>query len=458
MPVKPANVEVKNNAVDIMNAVRNEASPQYQAQVPVAKVGNSVAVGESILQFQWTRNEFLNALVNRIWGTWLSSRRYYNSLSMFKKGTIQLGETLEEIFTVIAKPHTYNPSVAEENVFKREIPDVRTAFHSMNYQTFYKQTIQNYDLRKAFLSWQGVEDMIASIVDAMYSAASFDENIMIRYMIARALLNGDIYTIPIGALNKANVTDTTIAIKALVNDVQNMSTDYNMAGVPTHTSIDRLYTIMTGDFIAYNDVANLSAAFNMSKAEFLGRQVMIRNFGAFTPFEQERLNLLMKDNPDYVPLTANDIAKLADVQALVVDQDWFMIFDNMDAFTEIYNAEGLYWNWFYHVWMTYSYSPFNTAVAFATNSGTVTAVSVSPSAPSIAKGGTQKFTATVTSAGIASKGVTWSITGGTSATTTIAPDGTLTIGADETATNITVTATSNQTPAVNGTATVTVTA
>ena len=60
-------------------------------------------------------------------------------------------ETIEEIFVNIAKPFQFDPEVAENTVFKREIPDVRSAFHIMNYQKYYKATIQNDQLRQAFL-------------------------------------------------------------------------------------------------------------------------------------------------------------------------------------------------------------------------------------------------------------------------------------------------------------------
>ena len=40
--------------------------------------------------------------------------------------------------------------------------DVRAAFHTMNYQKFYKATISNDQLRQAFLSWQGITDLITN--------------------------------------------------------------------------------------------------------------------------------------------------------------------------------------------------------------------------------------------------------------------------------------------------------
>ncbi|GHT40278.1 hypothetical protein AGMMS49965_08320 [Bacteroidia bacterium] len=75
---------------------------------------------------------------------------------------------------------------------------------------------------------------------------------------------------------------------------------------------------------------------------------------------------------------------------------------------------------------------------------------------SVPKGGTQKFEARVTALGGAAQTVTWSMTGGTTGTS-ISADGTLTIGAAETATILVVTATSTADNSKKESKTVTVT-
>ena len=86
----------------------------------------------------------------------------------------------------------------------------------------------------------------------------------------------------------------------------------------------------------------------------------------------------------------------------------------------------------------------------------VTNVTVSPSSVSLAKGGTQQFTADVTTTGGASEEVTWSITGHALLATTISESGLLTIAAGETSTYIYVTATSIYDQYQYGIATVTI--
>jgi|GEM_PF-6676135 len=87
---------------------------------------------------------------------------------------------------------------------------------------------------------------------------------------------------------------------------------------------------------------------------------------------------------------------------------------------------------------------------------TVTGVSVSSATAETLQGGTQQFTATVSGTGSLPQGVVWRVTGAQSANTTISIAGLLTVGRDETAPTLTVTATSTGDGTQEGAATVTV--
>ena len=87
----------------------------------------------------------------------------------------------------------------------------------------------------------------------------------------------------------------------------------------------------------------------------------------------------------------------------------------------------------------------------------VTGVSIRPADATVEAGQTVQFSATVSGTGEFSQEVTWSVSGGVSAGTSISADGLLTVAADETATSLTVTATASGGSSIYGTATVTVT-
>ena len=152
----------------------------------------------------------------------------------------------------------------------------------------------------------------------------------------------------------------------------------------------------------------------------------------------------------------DNFANLTGVVAALVDESFFMVFDNLIEFTEQYNAQGLYWNYFLHVWKTFSTSPFATAILFLTTNITVTGVTVTPDVATVHKGSNIVLTANVAGTGYPPSEVTWTIAGNTSNKTYISPYGVLYIGEDETADTITVTATSDYNKSKNGTSTITV--
>ena len=363
MATVPKIKTLTNSSVDILNAIRNNATQNYREYIPKATAdADSIRqIGAIIMDYPALQNEFLSALVNRIARVLITSKMYDNPWSFFKKGLLEYGESVEEIFVNIAKPFQFDPAVAENNVFKREIPDVRAAFHIMNYQKYYKATISNDQLRQAFLSWQGISDLIAKIVDAMYTGANYDEFQTMKYMLARHILDGHMYPVEIPAVETANMKSIVSAIKGISNKYTFLSTDYNLAGVATFTNKSEQYMLINSNFDATMDVEVLASAFNMDKAEFSGRRVLVDSFGSL---DTARLGELFAGDSTYEEISEDELKALDLIPAILVDRDWFMIFDNFYNFTEQYNGEGLYWNYWYHVWKTFSVSPFANNALF----------------------------------------------------------------------------------------------
>lgn len=426
MATKPTIKTVNASAMDILNVIRANASSTYQERIPEATQDNIREIGNAMLTYESTQNEFLNALVNRIARVIITSKSYQNPLRMFKKGVLEFGETIEEIFVNIARAHQFDPAVAEKEVFKREIPDVNAVFHKMNYQNFYKTTISNEQLRQAFLSYQGISDLIARIVDSLYTGSEFDEFLVMKQLIVDAANDGKMYAVTIPEVTPDNAKTIVAKIKGVSNSMEFMSTTYNSMGVLNYTKKENQIFLIDAAFDAMIDVEVLASAFNMSKAEFMGQRVLIDNFG-----------------------------ELTGVYAAIVDKDWFMVFDNWIGFTENYNGQGLYWNYFYHCWKTFSTSPFSNAVLFTTETTAVTDVTVTPPTTELVKGSSMQFTASVVTTGYVPKGVTWSVTGTTDTVSSITPDGILTVPSTEPNTTLTVTATSVYDSSKKGTSTVT---
>lgn len=444
MPVKnyeAAKYSTIPNGMQLLNVIRDNASAQYKEWVPVATQDNIADVGNPILQYEAAKNEFLAALANRIGLVIASSKSYNNPLKPFKKGLMTLGETVEEYFVNISKAEPYylenDMGMTDcEDAFKRRIPDVKTAFHKRNRQDKFAKSVSNDDLRTAFLSYQNVEDLVSRIIESLYTSDEFSEFLLMKNVLFEAGRRGALYTVPIAdyrtSQDEAKKSITTIRGNAL--NMTFMSDKYNYMGVMTHTPIEDQIIFILTSFAASVDVEVLASAFNMDKTQFLGARIILDDFGGL---ENEG------------------------VVAIAVDREWFMVFDTYFSMTEIYNPARLYWNYFLHHWQILSYSPFKNAIAYTTQTPTVTDVTISPTTSTVAQatGGTATFTATVTGDGLVSPNVTWtpSVDGLTLVEDKDTHSVTVTVPANFQTTPITITATSVTDTTKTATATITVT-
>ena len=440
MPTIPENNRLSATSVDILNAIRNSASANYQNYVPIANNSQDSIreIGAVIMDYPVLQNEFLSALVNRIGRVMLTSKMYDNPWAIFKKGLLEFGETIEEIFVNIAEPFTYDVEESENKVFARNIPDVRSAFHVLNYQKYYKATIQNEQLRQAFLSWTGITELIARIVDSMYAGSNYDEFLTMKYLLARHILNGELHAVTIPTVQESNMKSIISTVKGVSNNLEFMSPKYNLAGVSTYSLKEDQYFIVDSNFDATMDVEVLASAFNMDKADFIGHRVLI---DSFSNLDNDRLDQLFSSESWYVTLTEGELSALSAIPAVLVDRNWFMIFDNLYNFTEQYNGQGLYWNYWYHTWKTFSVSPFSNAVVFVPGTPTITSVTVSPESVTVSSGQTVLLSANVETQNFASKAVNWSISPEVEGVS-ISPLGLLNIPASVNNVTLTVTATS----------------
>lgn len=363
MAKRIANSTLNASTMDILNVIRQNASAEYQNLVPeVQKTTDIPKVGEVLYGYPALANQFINALVNRIALVRVKSATFNNAYAQLKKGYLEFGETVEEVFVNIAKAREFSVEKAEAREFKRTMPDVRSAFHTMNYRVQYPVTIQDEDLRTAFLSADGVQDLIAKIVDSVYTADQYDEYLLFKYLIIKAIAHGKMYPVSIG--DGINMHDAAIEYRAMSNQLQFMDTKYNASGVHTTTPKSDQYIFMDSHYNAQYDVNVLASAFNMDKAEFMGRLMLIDSWDTF---DNDRFDVIIANSDQIEPVTDGELALMKNVKAVLVDREWFQVYDNNNKFTEDYVAAGMYWNYFYNVWKTVSSSPFSNAIVFVTD-------------------------------------------------------------------------------------------
>ena len=456
MPTIPQKVSLEKDPVKVLNSIRNDIGGNFERDVPEVKAGDILSLrgyGTAILGVQdpYYKNAFLDALTNRVAFTIVTSKTYQNHWWMFKKGKINLGEVVQEIFVNMATPHNYDPLEAETNWMKRELPDVRAAYYHLNYQKYYKVSISDVELEQAFLSWSGITSLVADIIQSLYTAMNADEFLAMRYMLARTLVDGYVRPQSILDVNKENMADNMITVIGLSNDLEIMpTTEYNPAGVYNYTMKDDQYLLVTSEFAATMNVAVLATAFNMDKAEFMGHIVTMPKLNNL---DTARLEQLLGNDPSYRELTEEELSELGTVPAVVVDRNFFMVFDKLLRMEKQRNGESMYYQNWLHTWKWIYWSPYSNATAFVIGTPAVNSVTVTPDTVTAPAGSTVQLNVAVQTTAFAPKTVTWSVDNNVNVT--VDKNGLVTVNAGATGT-ATIKATSTFDPKRSGTCTLTV--
>ena len=367
MPRRISVSTLNASTMDILNTIRQNASMEYQNLVPeVTKESDIPKVGEVLYGYPALANQFISTLVNRIASVRAKSATFNDDYVDLKKGYLEFGETVEEVFVSIAKAREFSVEKAESRELKRTLPDVKTAFHAKNYKVQYPVTIEDEDLKTAFLSMDGVQNLITKIVDSVYTGNEYDEYLLFKYLMIKAIAHGKMYPVSIG--DGTDMKDAAVAFRGMSNSLGFMSTKYNIAGVHTTTPRADQYIFMDAKYNAQYDVNVLASAFNMDKATFMGKLKLIDDW---TTFDNERFDVITANSDQIEPVTDEELALMKNVKAVLVDREWFQFYDNKNEFTEKYVASGMYWNYFYNVWKTVSSSPFSNAIVFVTDGADV---------------------------------------------------------------------------------------
>ena len=350
--------------LDIMNTIRANSSLAYFNTVPVVEQETDIPkVGQVILGTPAFANEFINALLNRIAFVQIKSSTFNNPYKDLKKGYLDYGETIEEVFVEIAKVRWFSRDKAPEREFKKTVPNVYSAFHTINWEVQYPVSIQYKDLQRAFLSPNGVTDMIAKIIDSLYRAGEYDEYLLFKYMLIKGINAGEIKPF---ITDSADLKKNAADFRGVSNSLLFLSDAHNARGVYNDTPRDRQVIFMDAAYNAKFDVEVLASAFNMDKAEFMGRLKLIDNF---TTFDNERWAQLRGESNAVEEVTETELTNMEGVVAVIADEEWFQVYDNLLIMTEKEVASGLYWNYFLTSVKTVSWSPFSNAIVFKTSAG-----------------------------------------------------------------------------------------
>lgn len=367
MPVRPVAQAINASTIKILNTLRANLPQSYQQYVgDVSTLDDIPKVGDVILGTPGLANMFLGALMNRIAFVAIKSATFNNKFASLKKGYLTTGEIVEEVFVEMCKAVEFNPEKGAAREHARYLPDVKSAMHFTNYRVMYPVTISRQQLKGAFTSANGVADLISTIFKAVYQAAEYDEFLLFKYLIIKAVAAGKMYPITFDA---SDMKDGAKKFRGTSNQLEFISNKYNTYGVRTNTNRADQYIFMDAAFNAEYDVDVLASAFNMDKATFMGNLILV---DSFTEFDNDRFSKVREGSDQISEVTASELSLMSDVKAVLVDKEWFQIYDVEMTMVDTPTMSALEWNYFLHVWKMVSSSPFSNAIAFVDDGASIT--------------------------------------------------------------------------------------
>lgn len=322
-------------SIAMLNNIRNNASQEYKDRIPEATQTNISTVGNALETYTPLYNEFCTALLNKIGKTILETKMFQNRLARFKSGAITRQQDVEEIFVQMVDAEGAFDKTGPNPLGRRTPPQDLVVYHRMNRQDYYVISLGDLDFLRVFRSEATLDSYISAKLNAVYSGANRDEWLCMKNLLATYDGYCDYQVAPLTDAESAK--DFVKTVRKATMDVSFLSDKYNKAGVMTQTDPGNLVLFVNKDVLAEVDVEVLAKAYNMGKTDI---QIQIE------------------------PM--DDFGELTDTYALMVDKDWFRVYDTLSHMEPQRNAQGLFTNWFYHHHQILSASPFKTAIRFTT--------------------------------------------------------------------------------------------
>ena len=263
-----------NNA-EILNMIRNGASPEYQRRMPAATQANMDRQLATIMSSSQLRNEFYSALVNRIGGTYVNTWKWSNPLSVFTRASQTFGDTWQEIAVGMPLAQVYDPNaeyLGADNFRKWKV-DVDSLYHRLDFAHWYPVTTDDKTLARAFTSESGLSSLTSQLLTSCYNAAEVDIfEAMCHQFVEYAKLGGYWRVHVDSDLNEMDSTEDEARamlrqIRAWADTLRFVSTSYNARHMPTFAKPDELVLFCSPEVKSALDVQGLATVFRRTDAE-----------------------------------------------------------------------------------------------------------------------------------------------------------------------------------------------
>lgn len=375
------------------------------------------------------------------------TRTFNNPLAQLEGENMPLGWAGEETYINPVQGRQFDVNDFAGILQKYEA-DVKVQYLTINMDLQYPVTLTRDKIRTAFNSWRDLEEFINGIVNALYNGAYIGMFNYTKALISSAFKENKAQYIKVTTPSDESTGKAFIKkLRELYTLFQLPSQSYNawakVGGngkpVTTWCAPEDIVVMLRADIVATVDVDVLAAAFNMDKANFIGRLITVDNFDVYA------------DNGE----------KVYDGQHIlgfIGDKAWFKIKQQDMALDMWFNPNNRSWQYYLNVVRMYNYSLFANGVIIANDDPVVnaTAVVVDKATVSVAEGATATVTATLTP--FTSTAVITAASSAEGKATVAVTGNTITItGVDAGSATITVTATNSDSTTATATIAVTVT-
>ena len=351
-------------ALNAMREMSVESGSIYHQYVPV--VTDSTTIGEfgvPILDSQNLNvmNDFIS-LLKKIVYTAVYNKTFNNPLTSLEGERMPLGQFIEDVYVNPAHARGFNVNDFAGLLQKYEA-EVATQYLTINSDMQYCVTITREKVRNAFTSWDQLEGLISGMVNSLYNGAYIQ-----RYNATKGLVTAAFTGNNVQYQTISNPTDEQSAkalirqLRAAFSKMQIPSTKFNAwnkvkggrLALKTWSDPEDVVVLISADVEALVDVEVLAAAFNMSKADFLGRVIVVDDFNQYDE-------------------AGNVVVDGSAIKAMIADRAWFKIKTQDFAMDEFYNANNRTWQYYLNDVRMVNFSLFANAIVFATSAPTVDA-------------------------------------------------------------------------------------
>ena len=374
----------------VLNAIRATASDAYQNTVPLATATNISDVGAAVLNApSLIRNEFMSNLYNKIGLTLIDSPVIENEFAFLKKGTLEYGQTIEDIYVGLASAEPYVTGMNDSD----EVPDPFSIRKLPHYSAFYSTILSRQyhvtrhltDLKKAFHNGGGVEQFVAGMMNAMVSGENYDDMRATIGLIARQVeeaqtaenFNGTVHLIT--GFNATVPTEEEVTaetafqsrdfLKYFTNQLKKYSkrmrhlrSDLNIAGVPQTLPQSKQRIMMLEDITVDFETELLAWAYNAGNLQLDGIDEIDTwySIGA----DHSATPVVSPESIEVKSTFTTEEGGSTQCVALIYDVDMIKIYNKERIASEQANAKGNYWNMFMSLEDIYACSPYKNFVCF----------------------------------------------------------------------------------------------